>query len=99
MNKEEFSAARMGAADFSEYMTIKREKDRMRETLSDVYQSNLLHESNLVSKLIEKTERIDAPTVTQSSGASGVGSRDQKSVPKGQTAKKLVIMAVVIVDR
>ena len=66
--KEQFSGARLGSSDFNEYMKIKREKDRMKETLSEKYNSKLMYESNLVDRLIEKTENMD--TQSQSGGKS-----------------------------
>ena len=44
-------------------MKLKKEKDRMRETLSEKYTSQLIQESNLVDRLIEKTERLDSEIV------------------------------------
>ena len=59
LTEEQYSGARLGSANLSEYLKIKQEKDRMKDTLVEKYTSKLSQESQLLDRLIDKTSKID----------------------------------------
>lgn len=67
MIQEQYSGARLGSSSLGEYLKLKEEKDRMKDTLAERYTSKLLEESQLVDRLIDKTSRIDQIEIKRSS--------------------------------